>query len=257
MHPVLRRSALRLGPVLALLAAVALLASPVTGTPVHGTTVDVAGVRGRADAGRHEGLASSPALPSQALYGWGDNDSGQVGVGSIGGGAATGVTLPTVIHAPSGVVFRTVAAGGAFTDGLTPGGQVYAWGTDSLGQLGNGSTDGQTTPEPVSLPGSTVTAVAAGSAHTLALTSTGALYAWGANTLGQLGTGTSASSTSPVPVATPAGVTFTAVAAGGDDSLALSSTGVVYAWGANGHGQLGDGTTFGSATPVAVAPPPG
>lgn len=203
-------------------------------------------------------LSSTSALPSRALYGWGDNDSGQVGVGSLGGGgSATGVTLPASVHAPAGMSFTTLAAGGAFTVGLTTSGTVEAWGSDSLGQLGDGATHGQTAPVAVLLPHVPIIAVTAGSAHALALTSTGQVYAWGANTLGQLGTGISSAASTPVPVAAPAGVTFTAVAAGGDHSLALSSTGVVYAWGDNRHGQLGTGTTVPAPTPVAVNAPAG
>ncbi len=202
-------------------------------------------------------LSSTSALASRALYGWGDNDSGQIGIGSIGGAPTTGITVPTTVQAPAGVAFASITAGGAFTVGLATTGQVYAWGANSVGQLGDGTTNGETTPVAVALPPATVTAVASGSAHSLALTAAGAIYAWGSNTSGQLGTGTAAAASTPVAVAAPAGVTFTAIAAGGDHSLALSSTGVVYGWGANDRGQLGDGTTVPAATPVAVTPPVG
>jgi len=202
-------------------------------------------------------LSSGPTLASRALYGWGDNDSGQVGVGSVGGGASTGITVPTTVEAASGLAFSSVAAGGAFTVGLSTGGQVYAWGTDALGQLGNGDTAASSSPVPVALPSGTVTAVSAGSAHALALTSTGAVYAWGSNTFGQLGTGTTDASSTPMPVAFPPGTVVTAVAAGGDHSLALTSTGAVFGWGANDHGQLGDGTTTDADTPVSVTAPAG
>jgi alpha-tubulin suppressor-like RCC1 family protein len=202
-------------------------------------------------------LESGSSLPSREVFGWGDNDSGQVGVGSVGGGTETGITEPTPVDAPVGTSFSSVAAGGSSTVGLTATGRVYSWGSDAVGQLGDDSTAGTTAPVPVDVPAETVTAVAAGSSHSLALTSTGAVYAWGANLFGQLGDGTTRSSDTPVAVAAPAGVTFTAVAAGGDHSLALSSAGTVYAWGANTHGQLGDGTTRSSDTPVAVAAPAG
>ena len=63
-------------------------------------------------------LAGSP-LPSRALYGWGGNDSGQVGIGSVGGGGATGVTVPAQVSVPSGTTMASVAAGGSFSVGLT------------------------------------------------------------------------------------------------------------------------------------------
>jgi len=246
---------------LVLVVAAAVLGSGATAASDRGHLRTAGGAAAQSHHTRHHAplvvLASTTALASRALYGWGDNDSGQAGVGSLGGGAATGVTVPTPVQAPAGTAFASIAAGGAFTLGLTTSGRVDAWGTNSVGQLGDGTTAGQPSPVPVSLPPATITQVAAGSAHALALTSGGAVYAWGSNTLGQLGTGTSTAASTPVPVAAPAGVTFTAVAAGGDHSLALSSTGVVYAWGDNGHGQLGTGTTVSASTPVAVTPPVG
>lgn len=83
-------------------------------------------------------------------------------------------------------------------------------------------------------------------------------YAWGANYQGQLGNGaTSGSSTSPVAVNTPAGLTAKALAAGASHSLAVGSDGKAYAWGSNFNGQLGDGTGNDSSTPVLVQPPSG
>ncbi|MCN0155339.1 cell wall anchor protein, partial [Salinispora arenicola] len=75
------------------------------------------------------------------------------------------------------------------------------------------------------------------------VTSAGTALAWGDNSSGQLGDGTATDSSTPVAVDVPAGTTVTAVAAGGVHSLAVTSGGDVLAWGANGSGQLGDGTT--------------
>jgi Bacterial Ig-like domain (group 1)/Regulator of chromosome condensation (RCC1) repeat len=98
--------------------------------------------------------------------------------------------------------------------------------------------------------------------HSLALDSSGHGWAWGSNSSGQLGNGTTTNSSTPVPVIMPAGVTFTAIAGGGQDtgrghSLALDSTGHAWAWGWNALGQLGNGTTTDSSTPVAVSMPSG
>ncbi len=204
-------------------------------------------------------LAGPPgggALPSQALYAWGSNDWGQLALGTSGDGTPTPETKPVAVTAPAQTAYRSVAAGGAHSLGLTTAGRVYAWGANFSGQLGVGSLDPATRPEAVAVPG-TVVAVAAGSSHSLALTSTGSVYAWGANLFGQLGDGTTTGSDLPVRVAIPTGVTVTAIAAGGDHSLALTSTGSVYAWGANLFGQLGDGTTVSRDTPVAVPAPGG
>jgi alpha-tubulin suppressor-like RCC1 family protein len=110
----------------------------------------------------------------------------------------------------------------------------------------------------VSLPaGTKVTAVAVGTLHSLALTSTGAVLAWGYNADGELGDGGTANSDVPVKVKLPAGTKVTAVAAGGYYSLAVTSTGAVYAWGYNTDGELGDGGTTNSDVPVKVKLPVG
>ena len=98
---------------------------------------------------------------------------------------------------------------------------------------------------------------AAGGDHTLVAGSNGVLYAWGLGTDGQLGNGTTTSSSTPVQVSLPSGVVPVALAAGDDHSLALGSNGTLYAWGYNGFGQLGNGTTTNEDTPVAVDFPAG
>ncbi len=202
-------------------------------------------------------VSSGSDLPSQATYGWGSNDWGQLGVGSSGEGAPTPVATAGPVSTPAGVTFSTLAAGGAFTLGMTASGTVYSWGSNLVGELGVGAADESTTPQLITVPGPGVVAVAAGSAHGLALTALGQIYAWGSNLFGQLGTGTTVGSTTPVFVPTPYGVTFTAIAAGGDHSLALDSSGHVWAWGANGSGQLGDGTTASTSTPQMLPTPTG
>ncbi len=136
--------------------------------------------------------------------------------------------------------------------------ELYSWGSNAHGQLGNGSTTNSGAPVKVSLPaGVTATAAAAGGDFSLAVGSDGKLYAWGDNTNGELGNGTTNSSTTPVVVSMPAGVTATAVAAGESHSVALGSNGSVYDWGNNGFGQLGNGGTTDVHTPVKVTLPAG
>ena len=113
-------------------------------------------------------------------------------------------------------------------------------------------------PVHVNIPaGTKVTAIAAGGEHNLAVTSTGAVLAWGYGASGQLGNGGTGSSSTPVGVTLPTGTTVTAVAAGALHSLALTSTGAVLAWGDNGEGELGDGSKTNSDVPVKVKLPAG
>ncbi|HXW39021.1 MAG TPA: MBG domain-containing protein, partial [Acidimicrobiales bacterium] len=197
------------------------------------------------------GLAGGAELPSAVTYGWGSDDWGQLGVDTSGEGTPTPVDQPAPVDVAAGTQYTSMAAGGAHTLGLTTTGQVEAWGSNRQGQLGDGSTDDADVPVSVAAPGGTVfSAVAAGSSHSLALTTTGQVLAWGSDVFGQLGDGSTDDSDVPEPVSAPPGVTFVAIAAGGDHSLALSSAGDVYAWGANFAGQLGDGTTTSSDVPV-------
>lgn len=85
-------------------------------------------------------------------------------------------------------------------------------------------------------------AIAAGTNHSLAITTDGILYAWGANGWGQLGDGTTTQSTSPVQIGVDSD--WQKVAAGYAHSLALKTDDTLYGWGYNTYGQLGDGTAW-------------
>jgi alpha-tubulin suppressor-like RCC1 family protein len=180
------------------------------------------------------------------VWTWGQNWYGQLGNGSYDR-ALVPTQVPGVIGATA------VAAGGYHSLAVTGGGTVFAWGRNSAGQLGNGRTT--SSPIPVSVTGLTgVTAVAASWTHSLALKSDGTVWAWGANESGQLGDETTDPRTEPVQVHGLSEVRVIAIAAGDDFSLALDDDGGVWAWGTNGWGQLGIGTTSNyESTPVKVA----
>src|SRR5262249_24708780 len=121
------------------------------------------------------------------------------------------------------------------------------------GQLGNGTNTTSNVPVSVSGLASGVSAIAAGSAHTCALTSAGAVKCWGRNDVGQLGNGTNASSNVPVDVTgLESGVSAIAIGADAQSTCALTSAGAVRCWGHNALGQLGNGTTTSSNVPVDV-----
>lgn len=115
-------------------------------------------------------------------------------------------------------------------------------GGSGAGVLEAGATDAS---------GEAVSSIAARHDHSLALTSTGSVYAWGINSSGQLGDGTSINSPLPKKI-TVGGVAVSSLVVGNDHSLALAPAGVVYAWGYNASGQLGDGTTTNRAAPTAA-----
>ena len=97
--------------------------------------------------------------------------------------------------------------------------------------------------------------VSAGFEHSLAVTTKGKVLAWGSNSFGQLGDGTTTSSDMPVRVRLPQGTRASAVAAGDTFSLVLTSKGKVLAWGRNSNGQLGNGSTRNSDAPVRTRLP--
>ena len=99
----------------------------------------------------------------------------------------------------------------------------------------------------------TVAALTFGVAAVSFATSYGALYAWGADHSGQLGDGKTTPEFSPVRITPPSGVTYRLLASSGSTSYGVTTAGNVYAWGAGGVGQIGNGTTAGSLTPVKVA----
>jgi len=176
---------------------------------------------------------------------------GNDGDGELGNGSTTNSGVPVAVSGlSSGVV--AIASGDSHNCALTNAGEVECWGQNINGQLGNGATAAsQTTPVDVSgLSG--VVAIAAGGQHTCALTSAGAVECWGANNVGQLGDGTTTRRLTPVAVSgLSSGVI--AIAAGEDHSCALTSGGAVECWGYDSDGQLGDGATSNSTTPVAVS----
>jgi alpha-tubulin suppressor-like RCC1 family protein len=200
------------------------------------------------------GQSHSLAVTSTgAVYAFGFNGSGQ-----LGNGTTTNSVVPVQTTLPAGVTVSAVAAGWDDSLALTSTGSVYAWGMNKYGELGDGTLKQRLLPVLVHFPaGVTIVAIAAGEFHSLAVSSTGVVYAWGANTYGQLGNGTTVNSALPVQVLLKSGVVATAVGAGDSHSLVVTSTGAVYTWGKNTFGQLGNGSTKNSAVPVLAHLPAG
>ena len=199
-------------------------------------------------------IGASPAsAASSALYAWGANADGQ-----LGNGSTTDSPSPLSVTLPNGVTATDAAAGGDHSLIIGSDGNVYAWGLNNDGQLGNGTTTNSSTPVHVLLPtGITATAISAGMNHSLAIGSDGNIYAWGYNGFGQLGNGTTTTSSIPVLASLPAGVSATAISAGTYFSLALGSNGQVYAFGEGTNGALGDGGVANKKTPNPVSLPAG
>lgn len=163
--------------------------------------------------------------------------------------------------------FTSVSAARDHTCALMPDGKAYCWGSGGDGQLGNGvnrSTPGIVTadsPTPVAVIGGFKFALvsAGGSSHSCGLTIAGTAYCWGFGDQGQLGNGSKTlpapSSATPVPVV--GGLTFKSISAGGTAAIGhtcgITTVGETYCWGAGIWGQLGNGSTDSTATPVLVS----
>jgi alpha-tubulin suppressor-like RCC1 family protein len=174
---------------------------------------------------------------------------------SYGSTSATSAQTAVVVTVPA------VSAGGDHTCALSSAGTVKCWGRNYNGQLGNGTTADSSTPVQVKDVAGTgtlshVTQISAGGYHTCALLRDHTVECWGWNSGGQLGSGTTTQSSTPVQVKGVGGVgtlsNVSQVSAGYSHTCALSSAGTVECWGYNGDGELGNGTTTQSSTPVQV-----
>ncbi|MCB1388092.1 MAG: hypothetical protein KDK12_02910 [Rhodobacteraceae bacterium] len=136
-----------------------------------------------------------------ALQCWGDNNSGQLGTGVQGGVE----TRPQVVPAPGGEEWLDVDVGSTHACGVTTMGQVYCWGSNTFGQLGNGTTFDSPTPFPVTLP-NTAFWIAASYDYSCAMVDPtppaqfARVFCWGLNDVGQLGNGTNIPSLVPFEI---------------------------------------------------------
>ncbi len=218
------------------------------------TPVDVQGFGGSgtiAKAVAAGGQNSCALTAGGGVWCWGQNYSGQLGDGLMVHSSCGGEDCSLVPVAVSGLAsgVAAISVGGGHACALTTGGGVKCWGDNTYGALGDGTTTNRWAPVDVSGLTSGVVAIAAGGAHTCAVTTSGGVLCWGSNGDGELGVGSQSHSSCsgedcsllPLPVPSlPSGVTT--VAAGDSDTCVLTTGGGVKCWGWNGYGcELGDG----------------
>lgn len=172
--------------------------------------------------------------------------------GPTGGGTVVTDSLPL------GVTFSDLVGGGEQSTALGSDGKIYSWGSNTAGQIGDGTTTQRPTPQVVQMPaGVTFSDLSSGDQNMLAVGSDGHVYGWGFNGYGQVGDGTTTNRSTPTLTALPSGLTFTRVEAGRYHSMALASNGELYTWGANPDGRLGNGNPAWTTSPGLASVPAG
>jgi alpha-tubulin suppressor-like RCC1 family protein len=172
-----------------------------------------------------------------ALYCWGGNEVGQLGDGNGG----PSVLRPQPVPVAGGRTWQAVATGDSHACGVTTAGEVFCWGQDQFGELGQG-TAGVSSDVPVRVAANaTFQAVGVGTYHSCAVSTAGTPWCWGYNEFGALGRGTKGSvNPHPTPAPVVGGVAFAGQLQGGYlHTCARSSDGRAFCWGYDGTGELG------------------
>jgi alpha-tubulin suppressor-like RCC1 family protein len=190
------------------------------------------------------GLHTLALKTDGTLWSWGGNSEGQLGNNTM-----VDSNLPIQIGVATN--WAIVSAGGYyFSAAIKTDGTLWTWGNDSFQQLGNGTVlSHQLEPLQIGIDTNWKT-VSAGQYHTLALKTDGSLWAWGSNSYGALGDGTT--STRPAPIQIGNTTDWDKIVAGSFASYAIKTDGTLWSWGYNDYGQLGDGTTVHKSIPTQI-----
>jgi alpha-tubulin suppressor-like RCC1 family protein len=188
------------------------------------------------------------ALTSAGVaYTWGANIAGGLGNAALGSKSS-----PTIVV--GGITTWSKVSCGIHSLGLTTAGILYSWGYNAFGQLGDGTTTGRLSPVTVVGGITTWNQISAGAGPrgvSLGVTTAGILYSWGYGVFGGLGDNTTSNKSSPVTVV--GGITnWSSISNGNRHSLGLRSSGLLYGWGRNNEGAVGDNTTNNTSSPVTV-----
>jgi alpha-tubulin suppressor-like RCC1 family protein/Tfp pilus assembly protein PilE len=193
---------------------------------------------------------------SNAAYCWGDNQDGQLGDGTwLNNTSPSPLYMTGVLN---GKNIKSISTGRFHACAIASDNNPYCWGSNSNGQLGDGTWSWINQPVAVAksgvLSGKTVSAISAGGYHTCAIASDNIGYCWGSNEYGQLGNNSTTQSNVAVSTNTGAlsGKTLLYISAGMYYTCAIANDNKAYCWGYNGSGQLGDNSTTESHIPVAV-----
>lgn len=184
-----------------------------------------------------------------AAYCWGSNLNGQLGDNSL-----LERSSPTAVA--GGITFTKLSVSTTHSCGISTPGPTYCWGGNTSGELGDGSKISKSVPTQVAgITTTPLVSVSAGWGFTCGITSTGAGYCWGNNSLGQLGQGSYSPAERLTPIAISGGKSFQSISAGGVYACGISSSSASLCWGDNLSGALGTGNFNNQLTPYPVSPP--
>jgi alpha-tubulin suppressor-like RCC1 family protein len=179
------------------------------------------------------------------LWGWGMNDRGQIGDNST-----TSRRTPVSVYTALSGQLEYFSAGVGHSLGLRSG-QVFSWGNNTGGELGDNTITQRTTPVAISGGTKTFCSISAGSAYSMAIDLRGRVWGWGFNSTGQIGNNSVTSTRTPVSIL-GANKTFCKIHAGDGNTMAIDLRGRLWGWGANNCGKLGNNGTTQFNTPISV-----
>jgi len=218
------------------------------GVATPATRTEWAAVPGVTDAvaiavGRGHGFA---LLSDGHVLAWGANESGQLGDGT------TATARASVAPVSNLADVKKVVSGGGNGWALKTDGTVWTWGYNHVGQLGNGSQQAIAYPDAAAVANiSGATGITSSNWTCIVQLSDGSYVGWGENRAGQLGDGST--TIRDTPVAVLSGINNVVKLVGGRETFyALLSDGTVLSWGANDHGQVGNGGTTNALSPTSV-----
>ena len=190
------------------------------------------------------------------VYAWGANGDGQLGDGTSGTG--TNKNTPILINtgAIMDKIIVSIACGSNHTIALDNNGNLYAWGKNIFGQLGDGTNVFKNTPILINraIINNTIVSITCGGSHTIALDNTGKVYIWGYNRNGEFGDGTNVDKNIPTLINNGdiANKVIVSILGGYNHTIAIDNTGKLYSWGYNGKGQVGNGNTTNQYNPILI-----
>lgn len=201
-------------------------------------------------------VTRDPTTGLQNVQSWGHFFNGYLGTGLYGNyGTPQSIPINVKTNNFQGEVITGLSTGEQHTLLITLSGKIFAWGDNTYGQLGDGTTTQKSEATAVVLSGlgsRTAVSVSTRGNHNLLIANDGSVFAWGNNNQGQVGDGTFVNKLQPTLISgILSGKYSTSVAAGYDHSIVWTSEGKAYGFGTNNYGQCGNRSTL---SPIGNGP---